>query len=125
VTNKVFYQAAAAEVASGAIDGALWIKVNAELPEADDRARQAKYIALRAEEMAGDSTKQRVLRWFPHSFWGWTVYLVVTLVFAYLVSAALDAITDKRLIFAPSLVFIAIILAGLCAPFILKRRWLA
>lgn len=64
MTNKVFYQAAAAEVASGAIDNALWIKVNAELPEADDRARQAKYIALRAQELAVGNVKQRATGWW-------------------------------------------------------------
>ena len=61
MTHKSFYEAAAAEVAAGHLDSALWIKVNAELPDADDNVRQAKYIALRAQEMAGETTKRRMM----------------------------------------------------------------
>ena len=50
MTDKTFYQAAAAEVADGVIDSALWIKVGAEMPGADNVARQAKYIQLRVAD---------------------------------------------------------------------------
>jgi len=57
VVDKVHYQAAAAEVADGNIDQALWIKVNADMPEAAGVAKQAKYIQLRAEEIARSTAK--------------------------------------------------------------------
>ncbi len=46
------YHAAAAEVGAGRLDDALWVKVCTELPEASERERQAKYIALRARELS-------------------------------------------------------------------------
>lgn len=55
MTDKSFYQAAAAEVAAGQLDSALWIKVNAEMPEAAIVARHAKYIQLRAQELSLES----------------------------------------------------------------------
>lgn len=88
MTNKVFYQAAAAEVVAGHLDEALWIKVNAELPSADDKVRQAKYVALRAEEMAVESAKRRVLRWMPRSVVGWLAYAAVAFA-AFMVVGAL------------------------------------
>lgn len=78
MTNKVFYQAAAAEVASGAIDSALWIKVNAELPEADERARQAKYIALRAQELSVTAVKHGAVSWWRRVP-GWVKWPVVVI----------------------------------------------
>lgn len=92
MTHKTFYQLAAAEVAAGRLDDALWIKVNAELPNADERTRQAKYIALRAEEMAMESAKYRVRRWLPHSFWSWAAYLVVAGVIAIIIADITAAI---------------------------------
>lgn len=82
MTHKTFYQLAAAEVAAGHIDDALWIKVNAELADADDKARQAKYIILRAEEMAVESAKSRMRHWVPHSVGTWIAYLIVAFVVA-------------------------------------------
>ncbi|WP_147281783.1 hypothetical protein [Dyella solisilvae] len=52
MTDKTFYQAAAAEVAGGYVDLDLWAKVNAKDPNAAKIERQAKYIQLRAQEMA-------------------------------------------------------------------------
>lgn len=77
MTHKTFYQLAAAEVAAGRLDDALWIKVNAELPNSDDKTRQAKYITMRAKEMAADNAKHRLARWVPQSVAGWLVCLVV------------------------------------------------
>ena len=64
MTDKAFYQAAAAEVANGQLDDALWIKVNAELPEATDVVKQAKYIQLRAQEVSGAAKKNAVVGWW-------------------------------------------------------------
>ncbi len=60
MTHKSFYQAAAAEVSAGHIDNALWIKVCADMPQGDNASRQAKYIQLRAEELAVDDAKNKV-----------------------------------------------------------------
>lgn len=40
----------------------MWIKVNAELPEATDVVKQAKYIQLRAQEMGLAVTKSAAWR---------------------------------------------------------------
>ena len=70
MTNKVFYQAAAAEVADGALDEALWTKVTVELVGADPVARQAKYIQLRAQEMALETKKNAALNiWRRIPWW--------------------------------------------------------
>lgn len=60
MTHKSFYQAAAAEVSMGRVDGPLWIKVCADMPQGDNASRQAKYIQLRAEELARDDAKNKV-----------------------------------------------------------------
>lgn len=54
MVDKSFYQAASDEVAGGKVDAALWVKINADMPEASDLTKQAKYIQLRAEEIARD-----------------------------------------------------------------------
>lgn len=64
MTDKTYYHAAAAEVAGGHLDEALWIKVNAELPQATDVVKQAKYIQLRAQEMGGEAKKNAVVGWW-------------------------------------------------------------
>jgi hypothetical protein len=61
MTDKAFYQAAAAEVAGGQIDQALWIKVTADLAGSDNLTRQAKYIQLRAQELAIGAAKEKVV----------------------------------------------------------------
>ena len=60
MTDKSFYQAAAAEVSMRRVDDALWIKVCADMPQGDNASRQAKYIQLRAEELAVDDAKNKV-----------------------------------------------------------------
>lgn len=92
MTSKVFYQAAAAEVAAGHLDEALWIKVNAEIPSADDKVRQAKYVALRAEEMAVESAKHRVKDVWRRT--PWWVKLLCTALAAYLALGAFVALTS-------------------------------
>ena len=59
MTDKRFYQDAADEVASGILDQSLWIKACAEMPDASHVAQQAKYIQLRAIELAIASAKGR------------------------------------------------------------------
>ena len=59
MTDKKFYQDAADEVASGILDQSLWIKACAEMPDASHVAQQAKYIQLRAIELAIVSAKGR------------------------------------------------------------------
>jgi len=54
MVDKSFYQAASDEVAGGKVDAALWVKINADMPEASDLTKQAKYIQHRAEEIARD-----------------------------------------------------------------------
>lgn len=84
MTHKSFYEAAAAEVATGHLDNALWIKVNAELPDAADNVRQAKYIALRAQEMATANAGAALRSWIPRTFWQW-MRVVGVVVILYLV----------------------------------------
>jgi hypothetical protein len=74
MTDKSFYQAAAAEVAGGQLDPALWIKVGSEMPTADSIARQARYIQLRAREMAAESAKRHLFAWCAlNRWWHWAV----------------------------------------------------
>jgi hypothetical protein len=54
MTDKVFYKAAAEEVVAGKVDSALWIKVNAQMPNSNTKALQAKYIEYRAKELASN-----------------------------------------------------------------------
>jgi hypothetical protein len=90
MTHKSFYQAAVAEVAAGHLDSALWIKINAEMPSADNAARQAKYIALRAQEIADESLRTSVSRFKgPHGFG----YLAIAGVLALVLIIALFAVT--------------------------------
>lgn len=86
MTHKSFYEAAAAEVAAGHLDNALWIKVNAEMADADNGARQARYITLRAQEMAVEAAAYKVRRWMPHSVGTWVLYLAVVIVAATVVA---------------------------------------
>lgn len=52
MTDKRFYQIAAAEVAQGQIDQALWIKVTTDMAGENNIIRQARYIQLRAQEIS-------------------------------------------------------------------------
>jgi len=112
MTHKTFYQLAAAEVAAGHVDDALWIKVNAELPNADDKARQAQYITLRAEEMAVESAKYRVRHWAPHSVGTWIVYLIVTFVVAVIAGNIVAAIAGMASTPIPLLVIGVVVIAA-------------
>lgn len=113
MTDKAFYQAAAAEVASGNLDSALWIKTCAEMPGTDDLTRQAKYIQLRAKEMAGSSAKFRAASLAPHTGGQWTLYLFL-----------LACITFPLFIIsgATFLLGLVIVAAGLYAPAFAKKR---
>lgn len=90
VTHKSFYEAAAAEVAAGRLDNALWIKVNADLPGADNSARQAKYIALRAQELATEKAGDAVRGWFDffrgRRWYWWASFIVVVYIALFIVS---------------------------------------
>lgn len=112
MTHKTFYQLAAAEVAAGHVDDALWIKVNVELPNADDKARQAKYITLRAEEMAVESAKHRMRYWAPHSVGTWIAYLIVTFVVAVIAGNVAAAIGDMASTPIPLLIIGVVIVAA-------------
>lgn len=59
MTNKMFYLEAANEVERNEIDQALWIKVTAEMPDAQAAQRNAKYIQLRAQELSVEATKAK------------------------------------------------------------------
>jgi len=76
MVDKTFYQAAAAEVAGGVVDQALWIKVTADMAGSDKVTRQAKYIQLRAQELAGENLKLRAKSWLPRTKWQWFFYAV-------------------------------------------------
>jgi hypothetical protein len=65
MTNKLFYQLAADEVAQSNIDQGLWIKVVADMPTASKIQQQAKYIQLRAGELAVQSAVTRVAGTVP------------------------------------------------------------
>jgi len=79
MTNKLFYQIAADEVARGNIDQALWIKVVADMPVATRIQQQAKYIQLRAGELAIESATTRMTNKVPliKRALKWAVGLVV------------------------------------------------
>lgn len=80
MTHKSFYEAAVTEVAAGHLDSALWIKVSAEMPGADNSARQARYIALRAQELATANAGNAVRRWMPRTKGQWVVVMGVATV---------------------------------------------
>lgn len=118
MTNKTFYQAAANEVASGHLDAALWIKVCAEMPEAETKTQQAKYIALRANEMATLVTTHNARNWVSYLFFYWVLYFVVLFVVAFTVASILDDRTGSLL---PLSVFVAICVGGVIVRYILGR----
>lgn len=97
MTHKAFYEAAAAEVAQGHLDNALWIKVNAELPAAADNVRQAKYIALRAQELATANAGAAVRRWLPRSAVGWVGYVAAAFVVGAILATLIDALSANAL----------------------------
>lgn len=90
MTDKTYYQAAANEVAHGCIDAALWTKVNADMPGATDVVRQAKYIQLRAREMAAESHVHGIARRAPRTWWQWILYAVAAFVVANLLAVLFD-----------------------------------
>lgn len=59
MVDKVYYQHAAAEVADGIIDAALWTKVAADLAGRDVVVLHGKYIQLRAQEIAMDELRAK------------------------------------------------------------------
>jgi len=59
MTDKSFYKVAADEVTAGHLDEALWIKVCADMPGAGRLSQQAKYIQLRAQELAVEAAKRK------------------------------------------------------------------
>lgn len=91
VTDKRFYQAAASEAHAGNIDPSLWIKVNAELPNATDAEKQACYIRLRAVELSHGNTRLRLLRLAPRAWWHWLLDLAA----AFVISAIVEGIFDS------------------------------
>jgi hypothetical protein len=82
MTSKVFYQSAAEEVAAGALDNALWTKVSADMPSADAMTQQAKYIQLRAQELALSAKKNAALSiWRRIPWWVKWPAIIFTVVF--------------------------------------------
>jgi hypothetical protein len=70
MAGKRFYQAAADEISAGSIDQALWVKVGADMPQAEAVARQAKYIQLRAQELSAETKKNTAAAlWRGASWW--------------------------------------------------------
>lgn len=120
MTDKTFYQAAADEVASGHLDDALWIKVCAEMPEAAPKAQQAKYIALRAQEIGTDYARRRFSAWMPHTMGGWFAYFLTLAVIAFVAAVPAKAIAPGE--FLDAIVFVLVVLAGLCVPFVVRNR---
>lgn len=96
MTHKSFYEAAASEVAAGHLDNALWIKVNAEMPGADGGAKQAKYIALRAQELAVENAGTTLRRWMPRTKGQWTMYWASAFVIAFLILFFVDAVAGHN-----------------------------
>ena len=80
MVDKSFYKAAADEVAGGVVDDALWVKVAADMPGAEKVTHQAKYIQLRAAEMAMATRLGGAVLfwryWGPQSFWQWLLLAV-------------------------------------------------
>ena len=91
MTDKAFYQAAAAEVANGVMDHALWIKVNAELPSANHIVQQAKYIQLRAKELAHAARSRSISRFYPRTGWQWILYAGIAFVVAWIFGGVTDS----------------------------------
>ena len=106
MTDKAYYQAAAAEVADGVIDDALWIKVNAELPGTSDNVRRAKYIQLRAEELAHAARSVTVSRLLPRT--GPMTVLYVFIAFG--IALIFGGVTNNGGVFV--IVLMAAIVAG-------------
>jgi hypothetical protein len=61
MTDKVFYHAAAQELATGIVDAALWTKVTVDMYGAGVPEQQAKYTQLRALELSVASVKSAVV----------------------------------------------------------------
>ena len=88
MVDKVHYQAAAAEVADGNIDQALWIKVNSDMPEATGIAKQAKYIQLRAQELSIENAKGHAKGLWSR-IWPWLLYVLASYVAAVILGLSL------------------------------------
>lgn len=113
MTHKAFYQAAAAEVAQGHLDTALWIKVNAEMPGSDEATKQARYIALRAAEMSRESAAHTLRGWMPHSFWTWVGYVVLVIIVATILEAITVAIGGLGRTIVPVLVWMVFVIGAI------------
>ncbi|MDE2155542.1 MAG: hypothetical protein KGJ32_06555 [Xanthomonadaceae bacterium] len=94
MTDKTYYQAAATEVAGGQLDVALWTKVNADMPEATDLARQAKYIQLRAREMAHVFETTTAIVWSKKLLW-WLILSICALIAFGFVADVIDQIYHR------------------------------
>lgn len=105
MTDKSFYQAAASEVSQGQIDQALWLKVNAEFPGATAIVRQAKYIQLRAQELAREARSSSISSITPRSGKQWMLYGVGT----FLAAALLGALTESGGVFWLAIVIAVIV----------------
>lgn len=94
MTDKAFYQKAAAEFAAGEIDEALRIKVEVENPDASNTVQRAKYIQLRAQELSTERLRNipaqaaKAAGWInfgalsilvPRRPWHWVVWVAILL----------------------------------------------
>lgn len=86
MTDKIYYQQAASELEAGQIDQALWVKVEAEHPEASKTVQRAIYIKLRAQELATERLRQIPIKALqaeglrklvPRRPWHWLIYAIV------------------------------------------------
>lgn len=93
MTDKRYYEAAANEVHAGDIDPSLWIKVNADYPNANDAEKQAAYIRLRAQELSHGHARLRLLRLAPRAWWHWLLDLAV----AFVISAIIEGIFESAM----------------------------
>ncbi len=111
MTDKAFYQAAAAEVADGVLDRALWIKVNAELPGASDVVQQAKYVQFRAEELARAARSTTISRLLPRTGPQWALCVVIAVGVALIFGALTSSGGAFSLVLAAEIVTGAILQA--------------
>lgn len=120
MTHKAFYQAAADEVAEGRVDKALWIKVCADCPGDESKMQQAKYIALRAREMAQESGLSHAQDVLKHVAIHWVLFLAVVFTVAILVGKAVD-LSLNRSSPLPFIVFLTISIVLIGGREIIKR----
>jgi hypothetical protein len=117
VTNKKFYKIAADEFVSGAVDHALWTKVEADLPGLNAEIRNAKYIQLRAQELAIENIKRSAMRFVPKTGAQWCSYLVASFVVAAIADTPFESYSHPR---NADFVGFGVFFSLIALPFVLK-----